>query len=100
MSDAGSETASNPPAAEVEVADVAEKSGPMSVEDALQEVIKTALVHDGLARGLREAAKALDKREAHLCVLVETVTEGESSELGMVDMDGDGRADTQPSTSS
>ena len=77
MSDAGSETASNPPAAEVEVADVAEKWGPMSGEDALQEVIKTALVHDGLARGLREAAKALDKREAHLCVLVETVTEGE-----------------------
>jgi hypothetical protein len=34
------------------------------------------LVHDGLARGLRECAKALDKREAHLCVLVETVTEG------------------------
>lgn len=77
MSDAGSETASNPPAAEVEVAEVADKSGPMSVEDALQEVIKTALVHDGLARGLRECAKALDKREAHLCVLVETVTEGE-----------------------
>ena len=78
MSDAGSETASNPPAAEVEVAEVAaDKSGPMSVEDALQEVIKTALVHDGLARGLRECAKALDKREAHLCVLVETVTEGQ-----------------------
>ena len=98
MSDAGSDVASNPPAAEVEVADVAEKSGPMSVEDALQEVIKTALVHDGLARGLREAAKALDKREAHLCVLVETVTEGEL--LGTVDMDRDGRADSQPSTSS
>jgi small subunit ribosomal protein S12e len=78
MSDAGSETASNPPVADVEVVEAAaEKSGPMSVEDALQEVIKTALVHDGLARGLREAAKALDKREAHLCVLVETVTEGE-----------------------
>lgn len=78
MSDAGSETASNPPAetTEVEVAETKEKSGPMSVEDALQEVIKTALVHDGLARGLRECAKALDKREAHLCVLVETVTEG------------------------
>lgn len=80
MSDAGSETASNAPVAEVEIADVAEvkeSSGPMSVEDALQAVIKTALYHDGLARGLRECAKALDKRDAHLCVLVETVTEGE-----------------------
>lgn len=85
MSDAGSETASNAPAQEVEVADVAEvkeSSGPMSVEDALQSVIKTALYHDGLARGLRECAKALDKREAHLCVLVETVTEGELCFLG------------------
>ena len=81
MSDAGSETASNPPpAVEVEVAETTEakSGGPMSVEDALQEVIKTALVHDGLARGLRECAKSLDKREAHLCVLVETVTEGRS----------------------
>ncbi len=77
MSDAGSEPpGSPPPPAEVEVAETTEKSGPMSVEDALQEVIKTAVVHDGLARGLRECAKALDKREAHLCVLVETVTEG------------------------
>lgn len=78
MSDAGSDTATNPPPAEVEVAETTTetKSGPMSVEDALQEVIKTALVHDGLARGLRECAKALDKRQAHLCVLVETVTEG------------------------
>jgi len=83
MSDAGSNAApgSPPPAEipadEVEVAETTDKSGPMSVEDALQEVIKTALVHDGLARGLRECAKALDKKEAHLCVLVETVTEGE-----------------------
>ncbi len=41
----------------------------MSVEDALQEVLKRALYHNGLARGLREAAKALDRREAHMCVL-------------------------------
>ena len=33
--------------------------GVMDVNTALQEVLKTALIHDGLARGIREAAKAL-----------------------------------------
>uniref|UniRef100_A0A8C0W4S6 40S ribosomal protein S12 n=1 Tax=Castor canadensis TaxID=51338 RepID=A0A8C0W4S6_CASCN len=42
--------------------------GVTDVNTALQEVLKTALIHDGVARGIREAAKALDKRQAHLCV--------------------------------
>lgn len=86
---------------EVEVTAEAPK-GKLSVEDALQvrylpdpspslvlisdgydvqQVLKNALVHDGLARGLRECAKALDKRQAHLCVLVETCTEAEYIKL-------------------
>ena len=62
---------------EVEVAaDAADsKPGSMSVLDALKGVLKTALIHDGLARGLREASKALDRRQAHMCVLNEACEE-------------------------
>ena len=52
------------------IPDAASK-GQMSVLDALKGVLKLALMHDGLARGLREASKALDRRQAHMCVLNE-----------------------------
>ena len=38
-------------------------------------MLKQALIADGLARGLRESAKALDKRQALLCVLSENCDE-------------------------
>ncbi|KAI9266433.1 50S ribosomal protein L30e-like protein [Phascolomyces articulosus] len=65
---------------EVEVA-AETTQGQMSVEEALQEVLRRALVHDGLARGLKQAVKALDRRQAHLAVLNESCTEGEYVKL-------------------
>eukprot|EP01108_Squamamoeba_japonica_P007796 TRINITY_DN6753_c0_g1_i1.p2 TRINITY_DN6753_c0_g1~~TRINITY_DN6753_c0_g1_i1.p2 ORF type:complete len:149 (-),score=71.28 TRINITY_DN6753_c0_g1_i1:135-581(-) len=47
----------------------------MDVFEALQKVLKTSLIHDGLVRGLRQAVKALDRRQAHLCVLAGNVDE-------------------------
>jgi small subunit ribosomal protein S12e len=61
-------------AEEVEVSADATK-GQMSVLDALKGVLKLSLMHDGLARGLREASKALDRRQAHMCVLNESCEE-------------------------
>ena len=47
----------------------------MSILDALRGVLRVSLIHDGLARGLREASKALDRRQAHMCVLNEACEE-------------------------
>ncbi|XP_068927899.1 small ribosomal subunit protein eS12-like [Petaurus breviceps papuanus] len=49
--------------------------GVMDVNTTLQEVLKTALIHASLAHGIHEAAKALDKCQAHLCVLASNCDE-------------------------
>jgi len=76
MSDGEEPTSPVAAADEVEVsADASAGKGQMSVLDALKGVLKIALIHDGLARGLREASKALDRRQAHMCVLNENCEE-------------------------
>ncbi|KAI4138445.1 MAG: hypothetical protein LQ341_004668 [Variospora aurantia] len=86
MSDGEEPTSPTPAAAaeeeneEVEVAQAGGAGGgggggQMSVLEALKGVLKLALIHDGLARGLREASKALDRRQAHMCVLNENCEE-------------------------
>merc|ERR1712122_344878 len=69
----------------------------MDISTALQEVLKTALIHDGLSRGLRECAKALDKRTALLCILANNCNEpmykklGEWAGLCKIDKEGKAR---------
>lgn len=43
--------------------------GVMDINTALQGMLKTALIHDSLARDILEAAKAFDKRQAHVYAL-------------------------------
>jgi len=78
MKSDGEETASNAPVAEAEEVDdtpAVGTGGSLNVMEALKGVLKIALIHDGLARGLREASKALDRRQAHICVLNENCEE-------------------------
>merc|ERR1711907_881808 len=51
------------------------ESEPLDRESALKRVLKNVLAHDGLARGIRECARVLDKRRVHLCVLADNCSE-------------------------
>lgn len=59
----------------VEEVVVEQSSGSISIEDALKTVLRTSLIHDGLARGLRESTKALAKGNVQMAVLCDSVTE-------------------------
>ncbi|KAK9845293.1 hypothetical protein WJX81_002613 [Elliptochloris bilobata] len=54
---------------------------PMDVNQAVQQVLKKALAHDGLSRGLHEAARALEQGHGQLCVLAEDCNQPDYKKL-------------------
>ena len=60
---------------EIEVSAQAAAPGELCIEDAVKGALRIALASQGLARGLREAVKALVCEDAQLCILVESVDE-------------------------
>lgn len=75
MSDGAEAHAEAAPAEEKVEEKPQEPAAPLDPHSALKQVLRISLFHDGLARGLHEAVKALDRREAHLCVLAKSCDE-------------------------
>merc|ERR1712029_749504 len=65
---------------DVAVAEVVD-DGPMDLNKAIQEVLKQSNRAGGLAKGVREAVKALDRREALLILLATNINEPSYSKL-------------------
>lgn len=53
----------------------------MDINSAVQVVLKKALAHDGLARGLHEASRAIERGQAQLCVLADDCNQPDYKKL-------------------
>lgn len=64
-----------------EVPAVAAPGEPMDLNTAMQVVMKKALAHDGLARGLSETTKAIERGQCQLCILAENCDQADYKKL-------------------
>lgn len=53
----------------------------MDIHTAVQVVLKKALAHDGLSRGLHESCRAIEKGQAQLCILAEDCNQPDYKKL-------------------
>ena len=60
---------------------VAAPGEPMDVNTAIQVVMKKALAHDGLSRGLHEACRAIERGQAQLCILADDCNQPDYKKL-------------------
>ncbi|KAB2072145.1 hypothetical protein ES319_A08G271500v1 [Gossypium barbadense] len=63
----------------------------MDINTALPLVIRKSKAHSGLARGLHEAAKAIEKHSAHLCVIADDCDQPDYVKL-LCKIDSEGKA--------
>lgn len=54
---------------------------PMDLNTAIQLVLKKALAHDGLARGLHESARAIERGQAQLAILADDCNQPDYKKL-------------------
>jgi small subunit ribosomal protein S12e len=54
---------------------------PMDLNTAVRVVLKKALAHDGLSRGLHEACRSIEKGQAQLCILAEDCNQPDYKKL-------------------
>ena len=77
MSDGGD----SPKSVQEAPAAAAPAEGPMDINTAIQVVLKKALAHDGLSRGLHEASRAIERGQAQLCVLADDCNQPDYKKL-------------------
>mmetsp|Transcript_825 Transcript_825/g.476 ORF Transcript_825/g.476 Transcript_825/m.476 type:complete len:141 (+) Transcript_825:63-485(+) len=66
---------------EMDVQEVAESTEELTTQEALKQVLRRALAHNGLRRGLHECTKELERGNGRLCILANDCDNAEYKKL-------------------